>query len=264
LTEEPTAARLQSRWDRTALGQVHSVEGRPSADNDATPVILVHGLVISSLYMRPTAERLAPFVRVLAPDLPGFGRSVRPSHVLNIGELASALADWLQVLGISRPVLVANSLGCQVIAELAARQGVSVAGAVLAGPTVDPRARAALRQIGRTVLDWPREKLSLTPRWATDFLRAGPRRAWRTLQHALDDRVEEKLPAMTMPTLVVRGSRDPIVPQAWAERACALLPHGRLRIIEGGPHASNFSSADEFAGIIREFIADVAAERAER
>jgi 2-hydroxy-6-oxonona-2,4-dienedioate hydrolase len=226
-------------------------------------VILVHGLVISSLYMRPTAERLAPFVRVLAPDLPGFGRSVRPSHVLNMSELASALADWMKTLGLSRVVLVGNSLGCQVIAELAARNGVSVAGAVLAGPTMDPSARAALSQIGRTVLDWPREKLSLTPRWATDFLRAGPRRAWRTLQHALDDRIEAKLPAMTMPTLVVRGSRDPIVPQAWAERACALLPRGRLRIIEGGAHASNYSSADEFADIVREFVSELGAGRAE-
>jgi pimeloyl-ACP methyl ester carboxylesterase len=154
-------------------------------------------------------------------------------------------------------VLVGNSVGCQVIADLALRHPGRVVGAVLGGPTMDPRARTMPRQIGRAAIDAPREKLSLIPHWIGDFLRAGVGRSWTTFRHALDDRLEDKLPAMTMPTLVVRGSRDPIVPQKWAEQVCALLPHGRLHVISGGPHAINFTSASELAGVIREFVASI-------
>jgi pimeloyl-ACP methyl ester carboxylesterase len=48
------------------------------------PVVLVHGLMISSLYMVPTARCLAPHVPVYAPDLPGFGLSGKPRRVLSV------------------------------------------------------------------------------------------------------------------------------------------------------------------------------------
>ena len=44
---------------------------------------------------------------------------------------------------------------------------------------------------------------------------------------AVADRIEEKLPGVAAPALVVVGSRDPLVPRAWAEQATALLPRGR-------------------------------------
>jgi 2-hydroxy-6-oxonona-2,4-dienedioate hydrolase len=52
---------------------------------DDTPVVvLVHGLSVSSGYMVPIAQYLAPYYRVYAPDLPGFGKSAKPSHMLNV------------------------------------------------------------------------------------------------------------------------------------------------------------------------------------
>jgi 2-hydroxy-6-oxonona-2,4-dienedioate hydrolase len=248
---------LQSRWDGTSHGLMHARAGVRSFTVDAPVVVLVHGLVISSLYMAPTAERLAPFLPVIAPDLPGFGLSDKPRRVLNVSGLAGALLEWMVACELTQVVLVGNSLGCQVIGDLALRVPERIVGAVLAGPTVDPRARSMMRQIGRGAMDAPREKLSLVPRWAGDFLRAGVRRSWRTLRHALDDRLEDKLPSMTMPVLVVRGSRDPIVPQAWAEQVSALLPRGRLHVIRGAPHAINFTNAGEFAEVIREFVAGI-------
>lgn len=223
----------------------------------APSIVLVHGLVISSLYMVPTAVRLAPYFPVLAPDLPGFGLSEKPHAVLSIRGLADALAEWMDALGLARVVLVGNSLGCQVIADLALRHGDRVAAAVLAGPTMDPHARTAPRQIGRWLVDWTHEPPSLAAAHAVDYRRAGVRRAWRTFRHALADRVEEKLPALAAPTLVVRGSRDPIVPQRWAEEAGALLPLGRLHVIPGGPHVVNYTSADAFAGVVHDFVREV-------
>ena len=56
--------------------------------NGNPAVVLVHGLVVSSRYMVPTAELLAAHYRVYAPDLPGFGKSYKPPRVVNVAELS--------------------------------------------------------------------------------------------------------------------------------------------------------------------------------
>ena len=85
---------------------------------DRLPVILVHGLGMSSRYMIPLAQHLAPHVRVYAPDLPGFGSSDKPREVLTVRELADALAAWMRAIGVERAVFIGNSLGCEVLVEL--------------------------------------------------------------------------------------------------------------------------------------------------
>jgi 2-hydroxy-6-oxonona-2,4-dienedioate hydrolase len=57
-----------------------------------------------------------------------------------------------------------------------------------------------------------------------------------------------------MPTLVVRGSRDPIVPQRWAEEVSRLLPDGRLVVVPEVTHTVNFDAPSEFVRVIREFL----------
>ena len=71
------------------------VSSEPGSGRSA-PVVLVHGQVISSRYMVPTAELLAPEFRVFAPDLPGFGLSGKPKRVLTVPELADALTGWMK------------------------------------------------------------------------------------------------------------------------------------------------------------------------
>jgi 2-hydroxy-6-oxonona-2,4-dienedioate hydrolase len=224
----------------------------------------VHGLVVSSRYMVPTAERLAPHHRVFAPDLPGFGRSERPPGVLNVAGLSDALSAWMGATGLKSAALVGNSFGCQIIAELAVRHPDRVERAVLQGPTMDPLGRSVPRQVGRFLLDAPREPLSLHPIELLDYLSAGTRRAWRTLRYALEDRIEEKLPYMRAPTLVVRGSRDLIVPQRWAEEVTGLLPMGRLSVIPGAAHTANYGWAAEFTRIVLEFLDEHPASRESR
>lgn len=58
---------------------------------------------------------------------------------------------------------------------------------------------------------------------------------------------------MSAPTVVVRGSLDPIVPQRWAEAAARLLPHGRLVVIPGATHTANFQAPAELSSITAAF-----------
>lgn len=200
--------------------------------------------------MRPAAERLARSVAVSAPDLPGFGRSAQPAHALDVRELSDALARWMELNRVVRPTLVGHSFGCHVVADLAARRPDAVARVVLAAPMADPRARTFPRQIIRLLLDAPREPPSLVFVVAADYLRAGLVRAARTLRFALGYELEDVLPDVRVPALVVRGSRDPLVPGWWAREVARLLPAGELFTMEGAAHAFNYSRPEEFARLV--------------
>lgn len=219
------------------------------------PVVLVHGLVVSGRYMVPLMDELASSHAVYAPDLPGFGRSEGPARALDVAGLADALAAWMRAVGLRRVVLVGNSMGCQVIVCLVARHPGLVEKVVLQGPVMDPRARTMPPQIGRFLLDTLREPPALIAIESLDLLRAGAGRSLLTFRHALKDPIEERLPRMRVPALVVHGSRDRISPRRWAEEVARLLPDGRLVELPGAPHAANYSAPAEFARAVRSFLA---------
>ena len=219
------------------------------------PIVLVHGLGVSNRYMMPTARRLAPRFPVFAPDLPGFGSSERPNRVLSVSELAGSLARWLQAMALERAVLLGNSLGCQIIVDLAIRYPERVGWVVLVGPTGDPAAASLLRQFGRLLLDIPREPLLLDLIQAWAYLRAGPRRTFHTARAMVRDPIEAKLPLVRQPALVVRGGRDPIVPQRWAEEVTRLLPRGRLVVVPGAAHAVNYNAPTALVDAVCDFLA---------
>jgi pimeloyl-ACP methyl ester carboxylesterase len=231
-------------------------------ENRRLPVVLVHGLVISSRYMEPLAAILGRDFRVLAPDLPGFGESDKPRHVLDVDELADALALWLEASGVARAALIGNSFGCQVLAALALRHRDVVDRLVLQGPTVDPQARNLVVQFWRDIVNGRREPRPMGPLARIDYAKAGIRRALATARILIRDRIEERLPMIEAPTLVLHGSRDPVSPQQWAEEAARLLPRGKLVVVEGGTHTMNYTYPAEFAAAVRPFLeeSDAAAE----
>ena len=203
--------------------------------------------------MVPTAARLADDFRVYALDLPGFGHSSKPPHALALPALAEVLEGWMSQIGLDQAPMIGNSFGCQVIAEFGLRSPDRLLRAVLQGPTVDAHARGAIRQFGRFALDLPREKIPEYFVNAYDYWRTGLHRGWETFQIALEDRIEDKLPRLDIPVMVVRGQHDPIVSQRWVEQLTTLLPNGRL-VITRGAHTPNFSEPDTFAGVVRAFL----------
>lgn len=241
----------------TMYARTSSVPGADALFPPTRPTfVLIHGLLISSRYMIPTAERLGVNYPVLVPDLPGFGKSSDPRHVMTLAELADALVQWMDQLNLERPIFLGNSLGCQVLTDLALRYPARVDRLILTGPTLDPHARTLLRQFLRLLADWPRERLSLSFPLLLDIFAGGPLRALQTFRYALRDPIRQKLPQIQAPTLVVRGSRDPIATQQWAEEAVRLLPNGRLVVIPGAPHAVNYSAPDALVEVVRTFVSE--------
>jgi 2-hydroxy-6-oxonona-2,4-dienedioate hydrolase len=227
---------------------------------EGEPVVLVHGYAVSGRYMLPLAHSLAGDHTVFTLELPGFGRSQKPPIPLRIGGLADALADCLDALRLERPPFVANSMGCQVVTELAVRLPERVGPLTLIGPTVDPKQRLARRQLRRALRESVREPLPLLSLAALDGLTMGIGALLATARSLLDDRIEDRLPMIDQPTLVVCGERDQFVSKQWRECVTALLPQGRLVVVPREPHAVHFTRPGLVSRLVRQLLVEEAEE----
>lgn len=217
------------------------------------PVVLVHGLGMSSRYMVPTLRWMGRDFDVYAPDQPGFGLSAKPSRPLDILELAEWVVRWMDAAGLARAALVANSLGCQIAVHAAVRHPDRVWALVLQGPTTDPQARSLGRQMR---LLWRNRRAEPSPGMAPliDYMHAGLRRTVATARYMLADRIEDLLPRVAAPALVVRGADDPLVPHRWAAEVAALLPDGQLCEVPGAAHTMIAVAARDLARVSRSFL----------
>lgn len=227
------------------------------------PVVLLHGLALSGRAMEDLALALGWEYRVLVPDLPGFGGSAFPASqpVLDVDRLAEALWMWMQQNQLSRAIFVGNAFGCQVLAALAVAHPEAVAGLVLQGPTVDRRSRSLLHQVWRDWRNGRREShRSAAALCRVDFAKAGVWRMVGTLRAMLRDRIEQRLPHIKAPVLVVRGSYDVVSPARWVEEMVALLPRGELITLPKGTHTLHYVYPWSYSRAIRPFIARVQKE----
>jgi pimeloyl-ACP methyl ester carboxylesterase len=218
-------------------------------------VVFLPGLGASAATVVPTARLLDCARDLYLVDLPGLGRSDKPPAALDVEGLAGVVIELLNVLGIGPVALVGHSLGSEVGVDLAVRRPDLVERLALVSPTVDPRADTFAKQLARLARDGLREPPSLLGLLARDYAQAGLRSLVSVGRAAVRDHVERKLPQLEVPTLVVRGGRDPLVPAAWAEEICRLVPDAELVVIPRATHAVPYTAPVELAGALQTFLA---------
>lgn len=199
-------------------------------------VVLVHGLGVGQRYFEPLARELGP----------GLLRPVFREPA-SIAELGSQLGELLD----EPAALVANSMGCQIASALAVQRPELVSSLALIGPTVDSQTHSLIRHVFRLAADSWFEPFRLSWIVISDYAAFGPLAVLRQARYALADRIEERLPHIDVPTVVLRGANDQLCPARWAQEAAALLPQGRLVTIAGAGHAPHFSHPREVADELR-------------
>jgi pimeloyl-ACP methyl ester carboxylesterase len=167
-------------------------------------IVLVHGLGMSSAYFIRLAKALfSDEWRPVAPDLPGFGESV-DAPPAGPADHARALAAWADLAGIEDAVWVGHSLGCNVVAHLAASRPDLVASSIHIGPLW--RRRTPWLLLPALVIDAMQEPAALFPFVARAYWRTGFARWFRTFRRYARD-IHEPPPAGVM----IVGERDPLV-----------------------------------------------------
>lgn len=230
---------------------------RVAGPEDAPAMVHVHGFAISGNYLMPTAELLTDSFRVYVPDLPGFGRSPKPPTTLTIIELGTALNHFMDAVGIERAVIVGNSLGCAITAELIAEAPEKVEKAVMVGLAGGKQNQPLVRAIGQMAKDGLKEPPRMITVAGPDYLRFGPIRAIRLFSWMTQFPAYERFMAVPVPTMVVIGSEDPLRP-SWKRIRAALgeiPPQVTVVLFQGAAHAINFTHPRELAHVIRQYVA---------
>jgi pimeloyl-ACP methyl ester carboxylesterase len=254
--------RVPSELKRRAAQNGDGWNGNGSAPElETTPIVLVHGLS-SSRTLKPLIRALGTRRPVFAPDLPGFGMSDPPIHPLDVPGLADALRIWMLDNGLAPAILIGVSFGCEVAVDLAARHPASVDRLALIGPTLDPEARTPGRLAMRWVRNAPRSSPRLAPTVVHDLIDSGPWRTARTLRRALEDPMEEKLPDVSAPTLIIRPERDHLAPPEWAKRVAKLIPDAKLIELPKAGHSIGPKTAARLTALLVPFLVETEEEEA--
>jgi pimeloyl-ACP methyl ester carboxylesterase len=258
---------------------------------DGPPVVLIHGVAGRCGQWDQTMVQLAEHHTVIAPDLLGHGESAKPRGDYSLGAFASGIRDLLIGLDIEAASVVGHSLGGGIAMQFAYQFPERCERLVLVssgglGEDVHPVLRAATLPGSEIVLPLiAHEKLleiaSLVPRALGKIgLRTGPdiaemargyaslsnaegRSAFIHTVRAVIDPTGQRINAndrlylaSMMPTLIVWGDRDRIIPVEHAEPAHTSMPGSRLELFEGSGHFPHLDDPLRFARTLAHFFAD--------
>jgi len=217
----------------------------------ARPVVLLHGIGMGRSVYIDLVQRLGG--RVIGIDLPGFGEAPEPRRTLTMERHADLVAAFLRSREVADAVVLGHSMGSQVAAEVAARHPDVVSALILAGPTVDSTARTIRVQFGYLLRDLIGERPTVLWRGAREYLRGGPHLI-RKMRATIVHEPEKAYPRVQVPTLVLRGQRDPLAPMTWCHEIVELVPDARFEEIPDHGHGTLISDVGPAAEKIRDFV----------
>ena len=270
--------------------QIHGKSMGYRMAGEGPAIVLIHGMAGSSETWAPLLPELGRSATVIAPDMPGHGASAKPRGDYSLGALASGIRDLLIMLGIDRATIVGHSLGGGVAMQFAYQfpersdrlvlvssgglgrevsallRALSAPGAeyVLAVGCSERVRRAGIKVGGWLSRAGVRPTPALGEIWRSYSSLSDPetRTAFvHTLRSVIDvggqrvSALDRLYLAAEVPTLIVWGDRDPLIPVSHGRDAHDAMPGSRLEIFEGSGHFPHRDSPARFASLLMDFIA---------
>ncbi|MCX4911362.1 alpha/beta fold hydrolase [Streptomyces sp. NBC_00878] len=241
---------VKSAQLRSGLVLPYAEAGYP----DGLPVVFVHSLADSWWMFEPLLRRLPAAVRGYAPTQRGHGDAERPSDGYRPEDFANDLVEFLDAVGIRRAVLVGASSGGVAARLVAGSHPDRVAGLVLVGAPAtladkpgitalwervraleDPVPRAFVEDLLGDLATRPLGR-GLLATMAEENLKV-PARVWReTMRGLLEADLAATLRGILVPTLVLWGDADSVLPRADQQRILDAIPGSVLVVYEGAGH----------------------------
>ncbi len=253
------------------------------------PLVLLHGLGGYIPSWTKNLEALAEHHRVIAVDLPGFGKSDKPAVPYTMSYFAEVVHELVQRLGLVRPVVIGHSMGGQIAIHYALRHPDRVRALVLSSPagleTFSPTEAAWLRGAVTPAFTYYASDEVVHARHAANFATLPGDAAFLVddriaIKHArefeaycqaisscvagmLAEPVHAQLPELAPPTLVLFGDRDGLIPNPFlhhgrtgtlAQREVDRIPNARLHLLERAGHLAQFEAASAWNAAVVDFL----------
>jgi pimeloyl-ACP methyl ester carboxylesterase len=267
---------------------IHGHEVGYRMEGEGPVILLIHGIAGSSSAWRDVMPALARRYTVIAPDLIGHGQSAKPIGDYSLGAYASGLRDLLRVLGLTKASIVGQSFGGGVAMQLAYQHPDCCERLVLVdsgglGREVSWMLRFMTLPASEYLMpvlfpSFVRERGNDISRMLhrRGIRMAGVAEMWRsyasltesvnrqsfirTLRSVIDpggqtvSALDRLYLAGEIPTMIVWGDRDSIIPVSHAYAAHQAIPGSRLEIIEGAGHFPHVEAPERFLEVLIDFL----------
>lgn len=247
-------------------------------------VVLLHGITATHRYWRGNIEHLAKRRRVIALDLPGFGRSDKPDVSYSTDYFVGCLAGLLDERGVARAHVVGNSMGGQIAMQFALAHPRRIDRLVLvdpAGVSALPMRLMNLAVGGAQIALWPigappvpsvalallfrlvfPNRPDLAARYTRSYAAAvrSPefpmqfRAGVRAMRGVLATPLHRRARAIGAPTLIFWGARDRLLPVTAARPLRRTIPHARLLIYKESGHCPMVDQAERWNRDVEQFL----------
>ena len=251
--------------------RLHGHEVGFQAAGEGPPLVLLHGITSTAEAWREVMPELAKRYTVIAPDMIGHGRSAKPRGDYSLGAYAAGVRDLLAVLGFERGTVVGHSLGggiamqfSYLFPEYVERMALIASGGL--GREVHPLLRAATLPGSEWVLPLLAREWSVRAgdavrsvaakvgieagpdiaefaRGYASLVHEGARDAFLHTMRSVIDQGGQRVSALDrlyladqMPTLIIWGDSDPVIPVSHGRRAHEIVSHSRYVELEGSGH----------------------------
>jgi pimeloyl-ACP methyl ester carboxylesterase len=249
---------------------VGSLNIRYFTGGQGEPLIVIHGGGDGARAWLENAEALSQYYSVYIPDLPGFGHSQSANDRFRLPEFVRFVEDFSSALGLERFHLIGHSIGGGIAIHYALKFPQKVKGLVLVSSWClgietalwvrllsHPALCQSLGEAGIAVfkgVKWLARLFYAPFKFANPITRVKMDigKTMITLRGQTTV-LQDRLCELTMPTLLVWGAGDRIVPAAHAYIAAELIPDCQLRIFEGCGHSVYKQRVEEFSQLLIRF-----------
>lgn len=218
--------------------------------SEKPPVVLVHGLTASTDWWGRTVASLDDLYDVHVVRLPGY----------RYRDAAAWLGDWLRQEGLEGATVVGHSMGGTVALALAAERPEIVGRLALIAPAgifATESRRSYVLPIARSIGRSP-HRLAMMVR---DAFRVGPIRLWQVGSDLLASDIAETLHRIRVPTLIVWGADDRLLPPTLGGVFSAEIPDARFVVLDRCGHVPMLEAPDALDAALRRFLEESADER---
>lgn len=243
---------------------------------EGLPVVLLHGFCETNEIWHAFEDRLSYHIRVLSPDLPGFGKSPLPSGDFTLSDIARQLREWLQSLGIEECVMIGHSLGGYLTLAFAEAYPamLKAIGLFHSSAFADTEEKKKVRNrtlefvekhgvetflesfVGDMFYRKRRKELEVQVKEAKRICQQTSKESLIAYTKSMRDRKDRKevLENFPKPVLFIAGDHDPFVPKEVSEAQCFLPKDSSVHILAHTGHMGMFEREDETLEIVENFL----------
>ncbi len=233
-------------------------------------LLYLHG-ASGAAAVQPFMQELAEEFEMFVPEHPGFGGSEEPGWLDTIHDLAYFYLDFLEQLDLKDVLLVGSSIGGWLALEIAVRNTSRIRALTVVGPlgiyvpglkrgdmflwSPEEKVRNLFfdQKIAEQILAQPTTPEQVETEVKNQYTVA--RLAWEP--RMFDPHLAKWLHRVKMPTQIIWGDSDRVLPAGYAAEFAKLIPGARVDIVRQCGHTPHTERPQEFVRLVREFAAQI-------